>query len=349
MKKTITAIGNFNLNRELKKLKDCNLVTNDISDDEELIECLEREKEIDMLFVSSNIIKHYGIDEFLKIIRKLQTDIKIYFFKAKDVECKIKEDENFKVFTSFEIDFNILKKDFEEEMIKNNKNDNSQIIAISGASGVGKSVFSTFFAKTVENGNKKILLIDFDLEQNQLRTILKIKKNPKYNEINELIINVNNNLDILCHLDLIFENNTQMDSFKIQEILKTLRNEYDLIIIDTSSNLENEYTKRIFYNCDNIIFLVEPNIIGVKKAKTMLEVIENDWKVQDFKIKLVLNKTNIYQISDSIIEELFSNLKLIGKIQYRDSYNLMINTTIRKREIQKEYEKIYKKISNFYN
>lgn len=197
----------------------------------------------------------------------------------------------------------------------------------------------------MEEEKTKTLLIDFDLDENQIRTILKIKKHPQYdNNIKDMVININKNLDVLCHLDYVFSKEKGQKFFQIQEMLNKFKEEYNLIIIDTSSNLENEYIKKIFYNSDNIIFLLEPNILGVKKAQNMLEVFEEDWKIQKSKINLVLNKANIYQIADNIIEELFPQVKVIGKMQYRDSYNLMINKNIRKREIKKEYEKIYKKI-----
>lgn len=207
----------------------------------------------------------------------------------------------------------------------------------------GKSTFSTFFAKNVEN--KKTLLLDFDLEESQIRTILKIKKQPQYkNNIKNMIINISKNLDVLCHLDLGFSNKNELDFLKVQEILNSLKNEYELIIIDTSSKLENEYTKRIFYHSDVIIFLLEPNILGIKKSKNMLEIFENDWKISSEKIKIILNKTNIYQISDEIIKELFPDIKILGKMKYNDAYNLMINKNIDKKEIKKEYEKICKKM-----
>ena len=147
-------------------------------------------------------------------------------------------------------------------------------------------------------------------------------------------------------MDSVFPNKNEMNYWKIQEIINQLKEEYNLIIVDTSSKLENEYTKRIFYNSDEVIFLVEPNILGVKKSKNMLEVFENDWKIANSKIKIVLNKSNMYQISDAILEELFPEIKLIGKMKYMDSYNLMINKSVYKRELKREYEKIYKKIYN---
>ncbi len=191
----------------------------------------------------------------------------------------------------------------------------------------------------------KILLIDFDLEESQIRTLLKIKKQPQYtNNIRDLAINVTKNFDVLCHMDYLFSNKDEINYIKIQEIINQLKEEYNFIIIDTSSKLENEYTKRIFYNSNEILFLLEPNILGVKKSKNMLEVLENDWKIASSKIKIILNKSNMYQISDAILEELFPEIKFIGKMKYMDSYNLMINKSVYKREIKREYEKIYRKI-----
>lgn len=211
----------------------------------------------------------------------------------------------------------------------------------------GKSTFSAFLAKNVEDKNVKIVLVDFNLEDSQIRTLLKLRKQPQYiDNIKDLVVNVAKNFDVLCHLDSVFPNKNEMNYWKIQEIINQLKEEYNLIIVDTSSKLENEYTKRIFYNSDEVIFLVEPNILGVKKSKNMLEVFENDWKIANSKIKIVLNKSNMYQISDAILEELFPEMKLIGKMKYMDSYNLMINKSVYKREIKREYEKIYKKIYN---
>lgn len=223
----------------------------------------------------------------------------------------------------------------------------AKTIAISGPNGIGKSTFSTFLAKNVEKSNNKTLLIDFDLEENHIRTILKIKKQQMYNgNINDLIIKINERIDVLCFLDMVFNENDIVNYLKVQEILNSLKDKYDFIIVDTSAILNKEYTKRIFYNSDIVVFLMEPNILGIKKAKNMLEILENDWKVSASKIKIILNKSNIYEISKQIVEEIFPNNQIIGKMQYRDSYNLMINKNINKKEIKDEYERIYKKINN---
>lgn len=345
MTNLLTAIGNPMLNRKFKELENYQVLADDIKTDEELIEWLERVEQVDILFLCSNIIQNYAVDEFITIIRKIQEDVLIFFFKGENMESSLQENDSLKIYNSLDFDLKFFEKIFQQILKKKVKKYTSKIIAISGPSGIGKSTFSTFLAQNVEKGNVKTLLIDFDIEENQIRTLLKIKKHPqKMENLKEAIINVNKNLDVICHLDFIFPNKNQIDFFKIQEMLNQFKEEYNLIIIDTSSKLENEFTKRIFYNCDEIIFLLEPNMLGVKKAQNMLEVFEKDWKISNEKIKLILNKANMYQISDEVFGELFPNIKLIGKMKYLDSYNLKINKNIDKREIQKEYEKIYKKI-----
>ena len=345
MKKILTGIGNPNLNNQLRKNEEWIVMEDDFESDEELIEYLEREKDIEILFLCSKIIKNYTVDNFIDMIKKLQKSMFIVFFKEQDIETNIEEDEKLKLFNQSEVDNEIFEGILEEKIEEDMQENYAKIISVTGANGVGKSTFSTFFAKSVENSDKKILLIDFDLDENQVRTVLKIKKQPEYNgDINDIVININKNLDVMCYLDVVFNNKEEFNFFKIQEILNKFKQDYDLIIIDTSANLKNEYTKRIFYNSDDIIFLIEPNILGVKKAKNMLEVFEHDWKINNEKIKMVLNKTNIYQISNAIIEELFPEIELIGKMKYNDFYNLMINKNIDKKEIKKEYQKIHKKL-----
>lgn len=342
MKKIITAIGNSSLNEELSKNKRCNVLCEDIENDERLLEVLEKEK-IDIIFISSQIIQEYNAEELLKIIRNMHQEVFIAFFNINNVDFKNNITQNLKIFENFEIEKEEIEKiiNMEEEA----KENRCKIISIFGARGIGKSTFSTFFAKNVDKSKVKTLLIDFDLYENSIRTILKIKKQPKFTgEITDLIINREKNLDILCDLDLFFPKAEKIDFFKIHEILNNLRKEYDLIIIDTSSDFQNEYTKRIFYNSDDVIFLMEPNILGIKKAKNIIEVLQNDWKVNDSKIKMIINKSNIYQISESIIEEIFPGIKICGKIKYNDAYNLMINRSVDKKEIVKEYVRICEKI-----
>lgn len=347
MLKIITAIGNDILNKRLKEIDNYNVLTNDINNESEILEWIEKEENIDVLILCSKVIQNYSIDDFIELVKELQEDIKIIWFNfGLDNIENMEEDEKLKIYTSFDVDWSMLKNELEKnEKVKVIEENMAKIIAVTGSSGIGKSTFSTFLAKSVDKEKEKILLIDFDLEQNCLRTLLKIKKYPKdAKNIKERIIKIDKNFDVLCNLDEYFYNINEFDFLQVQKILNELKQEYSLIIIDTSSKIERDYVRRIFYNSSKIIFLMEPNILGVKKANKMLEVFTKDWDISDKKIKLVLNKENMYQISDNVIEELFPNNELIGKIKYNDLYNLMINKEVCKKDIKKEYQKIYEKL-----
>lgn len=147
MKKVLTAIGNPMLNKKIKKLDDYQILTKDISNDEELIEWLEREKNIDILFLYQDIIKNYKENEFIKIIKKLQKNIIIYFFENEKNKLNLKENNDLKIYKNLEINWEEFKENLEKISQKNIEKNNSKIIAISGGSGVRKKYVFHFFCK----------------------------------------------------------------------------------------------------------------------------------------------------------------------------------------------------------
>ena len=103
MKKILTAIGNSTLNKKIKQTENYHVLTNDIENDETLIEWLERGEKIDILFLCSNMIEHYKIEEYIKIIQKLQEDIMIFFFQGKNIENNLQENKNLKIYHNLEL------------------------------------------------------------------------------------------------------------------------------------------------------------------------------------------------------------------------------------------------------
>lgn len=136
MKKVLTAIGNPMLNKKIKKIDDYQILTKDITNDEELIECLEREKNIDILFLYQDIIKNYKIEEFIKIIQKLQENIIIFFFQNGKNKLNLKEKNNLKIYKNLEINWEEFKEKLENILPQNIEKNNSKIIAISGPNGI---------------------------------------------------------------------------------------------------------------------------------------------------------------------------------------------------------------------
>lgn len=230
------------------------------------------------------------------------------------------------------------------KIIKNKTNKNSKvknkIISVVGTPGVGKSIFISLFSKNVKN--KKILIIDFDIYNKSLDLIFGY--NTK-NQKEKSTIKVNNNIELLSKIEIFFKEN-YIEKNKIRNILNSFSKKYDLIIIDNTSEYSCEYTKEILKNSDSIIFLSDANLIELNKTKKLLEKYINKWKIEKEKFNVVFNKININSINNKILNNLFSDFNILGKINFSNKYNLIINNNLKmlNKNINKEYINIIKKM-----
>lgn len=172
----------------------------------------------------------------------------------------------------------------------------------------GKSIFIINLIKIIKN--KKILILDFDYSIN---TILNIKNN---NEEKYTIIKYKKNINIL-----------NLENINInEEIINKLFNEYEMVFIDLTNNIE---LNKIFIKNNYInIILIEPNLLGIKKSNKILnkynKYLFNNYK----KINIIFNKYNIYSIKINILKIIFGKYKILGKINYNKNYDLLINKNI---------------------
>lgn len=249
-----------------------------------------------------------------------------------------------------------------------------QIICISGTSGIGKSIFSVNLAKSFLKTKNKILMIDFDILNDSLHTILGINKYPekikkimqknnieKIDEIKnikdeikieELIIKVNSKIDLIAGINLLFESKYKISNEKIKIILEKLKENYDMIIIDTSSECFFDCTKEIMKLSNLIIFITGANLIEIKKAKRLLNIYINEWKIEKNNFNILFNKYNKNSIDFSILKNIFSGFNILGKISDNEKYNLMINKSSKEKlekEIQKEFYLLHSKLCKHKN
>lgn len=241
-----------------------------------------------------------------------------------------------------------------------NKKTDKKIISILGTGGVGKSIATINIANLLKENNYKILILDFDILNNSLHTLLGVNKYPEKiknkiknnilikNKLNieELIIKINKNIDLISGINLLFDSKYKIDNFKIKNVLEELKENYDYIIIDNSAECFFEYTKNIINNSDLNIYLLEANLIEIKKAKRLLEIYNKEWNIEKNKINLLINKYNKYSIKNKILKNIFNEYKILGKINFNEKYNLLINKNYKqnkllKKEINKEYERIF--------
>lgn len=228
--KGITALGNEEINKQLKK--ELEIIGKDIQYQEAVLDVLENNENIEFLVLSSIIPGQFNIYEFINLIIFKNSKIKIIIF----LEKRDKELENFLIskginniyynneITIQEIINNIkqnkninyeIKKTNKTKIIKNKLNKkfiklikkeknikNKKIITIIGAPKIGKTIFSIIFC--LINKNKKILLINLEENKNTLKIIL----GKNFKETDNNIIKIKNNIDFL------------LINFKKQKIMK---------------------------------------------------------------------------------------------------------------------------------
>ena len=384
----ITALGNPILNIELNKINNINVLLNDLQYKEAILEFLEKNIKIDYLIISQSLPGEIELNKLIDIFKIKNKNAKIILIKERklDKQNNINEIKNVDyIFYNNEVEIkNIIeiinnkkiisddkiKKDI--EIIKNkliNKNNKkikskekininnkvkNKIITILGATGSGKSVFSVVFSKILENKGEKILIIDFDIFNNNIHTIFGIKKynkNIKINNkniFNNYLININKNIDLITGLDLLFKINKKINSEEIIHNIKKLKNYYNYIIIDTSSKYFLEYSKELINISDISIFVAEANLLEIKKARKLLDIYEKDFKIKKDKIKIIINKYNKNCIKDNILIKLFNGQEILGKIKMDNYYDYLINKNyilnLEDNKIKNEYLKIIKKL-----
>lgn len=237
---------------------------------------------------------------------------------------------------------------------------NNKIISIVGNNGSGKSIFSVLLAKELKKYSEKILIIDFDILNNSLHTILGVKKYPEkikeninnkeyIKEINieNLIIKINKKIDLVSGINLIFDCKNKISLEKLKELVKKLSLYYDAIIIDTSSECFFDYTKEILKISEKCIYLTEANLLEISKSKRILEIYQNNWNIGTEKIDIIFNKYNKNSLNMNLLKKLYSGYKILGKIDLNTNYNLLINKNIKYLNLNnKEKNKIkYLKVS----
>lgn len=312
-----------------------------------------KQKNINSIFYNNEIT----IDELINVIeekdknkKEMEINKEIKLLKEIILENNKKIEQNKKEKKINKI-LSILKEE-KIKIIKNSKINNikkfknkinktqNKIISVVGIPGVGKSIFISLFSKNIKH--KKILIIDFDIYNKSLDLIFGY--NTKVQQ-EKAIIKINNNIDLLSKIEIFFKE-SYIEKNKIKNILDSFSKKYDLIIIDNTSEYSCEHTKEILKNSDSIIFLSDANLIELNKTKKLLEKYINKWKIEKERINVVFNKININSINNKILNNLFSDFNILGKINFSNKYNLIIknNLKILNKKINKEYINIIKKM-----
>lgn len=357
--RVLTALGNPKKSNELKNLN-INVVANDIQYREGIIEYLENNNNINFLIIDEEIPGNCSLHKLANDIYKINKKIKVIIISENDLKFRI-----YRKITSYDSKeiANIINKEniFNKQQIPINNvfNENTkdaEIITILGTNGIGKSIFSIVFANQIKN--KKILIIDFDILNNSIHSLLgikdnnrKVKEELKTNQnssnqvdIHDYLIQTKHNIDLISGIKLIYNSKKQPSTSRIRNLILSLKKEYDVILIDTSSESLLEYTKQLITISDNSIFISGANMLEIRKSEKLLKIYNKDWRVPNHKINMIFNKCTNKSIDDEVLRRVFKKYNILGKIKLSDYYDLAINKNNAKiLQIEKEISIIKKK------
>ena len=342
MKNVITAMGDKYLNDKLRK-ENIKVFGKDIQYLEGIFEQLEENKDVNLIIISSKLVKEDKYNELLYKLNLINKKIKIIFIldKRNNKLINLLKNKNIKFYLTLnkkniyhlikyiKLENIKLNKKIKYNILKKYKNSNCKVITTTGPSGVGKTTFIKIFSKLKK---EKTLIIDLDKDKNSLYTLYNVNKK----QIKNNIFKIEKNVDLLT----INSNNL----IKINNNINKYKNSYKYIVIDLASFIRNYKIKDILNNSNLIIFITEGNLLQLKKSKKLLEYYQNRLKIKNVNIKIILNKINKNTINKEIIKNTLNNLEYLGQISLNINYDNLINNNFNNFKLYPKIEKELKKI-----
>lgn len=331
-----------------------------------MILILEKKEEMLLIYLKQNAISYYFAKDSA-LLRKLQEELQE---KQEDSQIELKKEiQDLKQLLLQKNQKNLFSmlqplKGKIGDKTKTIPEKKRHIIGIIGPSGVGKSVITVNLANSLQKEYSRILVLDFDFLNNSLHTIYGVKKYPSKIEqrlqnnvipifseknasqrIKKLAIPITKKIDLISGLDILFQKEKNKIASKIQEMLVGLQKEYEMIIVDTSCECFFDIHKAMLECSDTNIFVTDTNILGIKKAKRLLDIYLQQWKIEPNKIGILFNKVDAFSIEEGILKNIFSDFRILGKIKYQKRYNLFINTNAKNQSAEINLKKPYTKIT----
>lgn len=215
-----------------------------------------------------------------------------------------------------------------------------------------KQYRNKFSKKRINEQIKKINIKNRN--NNQFKRLI-YKKNKIYQKKIKQIINlftqkINRNFYFFNGFNDLLKNKKIQKEKIIEEMiffyLKTIKNNYNFIVVDISKNNSNIVNKIIIKNSDINFILMEANVLGINEIKRILDTYLRKWKVNKNSLHIVSNKRKFYSINKSLIYHSIFPKKKIYEIRENKIYNLIINNYFRNRfflknkKLKKEINKI---------
>ena len=180
-----------------------------------------------------------------------------------------------------------------------NENKKGKIITVTSAKGgVGKTIFLLNLVGIFSRMKQKVLIVDcdlvggavaLDLNLNPIKNIFHISDdifNNRYQNYTDYLTSYQDNIDIVASCKDP-KQALKIDMNYIMMFLKQVKNEYDIILVDTTHGFTKENIN-ILDKSDIILYMMTNDIMDIKNTKSYMEVM-NDIEMDH--IKIILNNS----------------------------------------------------------
>lgn len=169
------------------------------------------------------------------------------------------------------------------------------ICLFSPKGGVGKTVLSLNIAGVASDMKLKTLLLDYDMHTGCLSMVINEEMNKtiyhltddllnnRFKKLSDYIYKYNEYIDILPAPKDPRQGN-KITSKYLQIILDKVKRDYDLVIIDTGSQMDDINIVTLD-TADEVLFVIDNDLFTLKNTRNILNIF-NDYNITNYKVLL---------------------------------------------------------------